>query len=768
MSTKSSTKSKSRPAKSKPAVRSAAGKPQQGASRALAEAIARIEATARLRAMFRMDMDGVMLYANDNFLKPLGYAEEEIVGAHFERLLGDTSRSAEYSGIWAKLREGGSEAAELQLLAKDGQGHFFQVNLNAVVAQNGKPFEVVSYATDITLQKQRNANFEGQVAAISKAQALIEFSLDGRILHANDNFLNALGYTLEEVKGQHHRMFVDPVQRESVEYRMFWEKLGRGEYDAGQYRRVGKGGKEIWIQASYNPILDASGKPFKVVKYATDVTAQKLRSADFEGQLAAIGKAQAVIEFSLDGRILQANDNFLNTLGYALEEIKGQHHRMFVTPTQRDSVEYRMFWDKLGRGEYDAGQYLRLGKGGREIWIQASYNPIFDMNGRPFKVVKYATDVTAQVLANRATQAAVQETQEVVSAAKEGNLTRRVAVDGKSGAIGELCGGVNSLVDKLASVVGQIKESAQAINTAASEIASGNADLSARTEQQAASLEETASSMEELTSTVKQNAENARQANQLAIGAADVASRGGQVVSQVVNTMSAIHDSSKKIVDIISVIDGIAFQTNILALNAAVEAARAGEQGRGFAVVAAEVRSLAQRSAGAAKEIKTLINDSVEKVSNGTQLVEQAGKTMQEIVTSVKRVTDIMGEITAASQEQSSGIEQVNQAITQMDETTQQNAALVEEVSASAHSLEEQSTAQVAVVRGFVLEGGESGDKPAPAPKSAAQRPAALRPAAPAPRPLLRSAKPAPAAARPKVNGSHAQGEASSDSWTEF
>ncbi|MBN6111763.1 methyl-accepting chemotaxis protein [Xanthomonas bonasiae] len=249
----------------------------------------------------------------------------------------------------------------------------------------------------------------------------------------------------------------------------------------------------------------------------------------------------------------------------------------------------------------------------------------------------------------------------------------------------------NATADQLTGIVGRIQTAAVSINAAATEIAAGNDDLSRRTEQQAASLEETAASMEELTSTVKRNAEHARQANQLAVGAAGVATQGGDVVGQVVSTMSGIEASSKKIADIISVIDGIAFQTNILALNAAVEAARAGEQGRGFAVVASEVRTLAQRSAGAAKEIKGLIDESVTRVSEGTALVDQAGKTMQEIVSSVKRVTDIMGEISAASQEQYAGIEQVNQTVTQMDETTQQNAALVEEATAAARSMEEQA-----------------------------------------------------------------------------
>jgi methyl-accepting chemotaxis protein len=290
----------------------------------------------------------------------------------------------------------------------------------------------------------------------------------------------------------------------------------------------------------------------------------------------------------------------------------------------------------------------------------------------------------------------------VLGALAKGDLTERIENE-YHGTFGQLKDDSNLTVAQLTDIVTQIKGSTDAINTASREIAQGNADLSSRTEEQASSLEQTASSMEELTSTVKQNAENAKQANQLAMGASDVAVRGGTVVKQVVDTMSSISESSKKIVDIISVIDGIAFQTNILALNAAVEAARAGEQGRGFAVVATEVRNLAQRSAAAAKEIKTLIEDSVGKVDAGTKLVDQAGKTMEEIVTSVKRVTDIMSEITAASQEQSSGIEQVNQAITQMDEVTQQNAALVEQAAAAAESLEEQARNLAEAVATFKL-----------------------------------------------------------------
>lgn len=251
-----------------------------------------------------------------------------------------------------------------------------------------------------TLQKEKQhleRETAGQLAAIDKSQAVVEFAMDGTIITANENFLNSLGYTLDEVQGQHHRMFVYPEYQASKEYAEFWARLNRGEYTTGQYKRIAKNGQDVWIQGSYNPIIDSDGKPLKVVKIAIDITQQRLRDADYQGQIEAINKSQAVIEFEMDGTIITANEKFLDAIGYTLEEVRGHHHSMFVDPQVSQSAEYTEFWAALNRGEYTQGEYKRVGKGGTEVWIQGSYNPILDLNGRPCKVIKYATDVTKEV-----------------------------------------------------------------------------------------------------------------------------------------------------------------------------------------------------------------------------------------------------------------------------------------------------------------------------------------------------------------------------------
>ncbi len=583
--------------------------------------------------------------------------------------------------------------------------------------------------------EMKTAEVSGLSNAISKAQGVIEFNLDGTVLTANDNFQRCMGYRLDEMKGQQYRMFLDPTFANSGEYQTLWQKLNRGEFDAGVYPCRRKDGKEIWVQASYNPILDQHGKVVKVTKFAMDITAQKLASIESEGILRAVDRGQAVIEFNMEGTVLNANGIFLGALGYSIDEIKGQHHRMFCDPTYTSSGEYQAFWQKLNRGEFDAGVYRQLGKGGKEVWIQASYNPIFDLKGKPCKVVTFATDITGQKQAATAMEQLVHEAQEVLGRLASSDLTQEMA-GSYAGELEKIKISINSVVHNLSQTISSVRMAVEAVTNGAEEITKGNEDLAHRTSEQAGSLEETSASMEEMTSTVKQNADNAKQANQLAANAREIADRGGSVTKRAVDAMSEINKSSSKIADIITVIDEIAFQTNLLALNAAVEAARAGEHGRGFAVVAAEVRNLAQRSATAAKEIKALINESIQRVTDGSDLVNQSGKTLEDIVSAVKRVSDIIAEISAASNEQASGIDQVNKAIMSMDETTQQNAALVEETTSAAQSMKEQARELLRQVSMFKISGGvgsasmkpSSGASGSIPPKAAAKKPAFSKP----------------------------------------
>ncbi|MBH0201227.1 MAG: PAS domain-containing protein [Nitrospira sp.] len=531
---------------------------------------------------------------------------------------------------------------------------------------------------------------KGITDAISRSQAVIEFNLDGTVIIANDNFLQCLGYRLDEIKGRHHRMFCDPSYANSAEYQVFWATLNRGEFEAGVYPRKHKNGREIWIQASYNPILNAEGTVYKVVKYATDVTAQKLLAIESEGILKAIDRGQAMVGFNMDGTVRSANDIFLNIVGYRLDEIKGQHYRIFCPPDSASGGDCVAFWEKLNRGEFAANVYQWVGKGGKACWLQATFNPISDVSGKPYKVVTFATDITAQKLASADMERLVAEAETILGQVAASDLTQEMT-GVYSGELEKVKASVNGVVQNLIQTITTVREVVESIASSSEQITQGNSDLSQRTNEQASSLEETAASMQEITETVKQNADNAKQANQLAIEARATANKGGDITQQAVAAMEEINKSSKKIADIITVIDEIAFQTNLLALNAAVEAARAGEHGRGFAVVAAEVRNLAQRSALAAKEIKGLIHESIQRVTDGSELVNQSGKTLGEIVGSVKRVTDIIAEISAASQEQASGVNQVNKAIMVVDQTTQQNAALVEEITSTSHSMKAQS-----------------------------------------------------------------------------
>lgn len=474
------------------------------------------------------------------------------------------------------------------------------------------------------------------LAAIEQAQAVIEFDLDGIVLTANARFLAAMGYSLGEIKGQHHSLFVEPGYAASLEYKKFWEQLRAGNHQTAQFKRIAKGGKDVWIEASYNPVIGRDGKPFKIVKFATDVTARTMAFADMSGQIAALNKSQAVIAFTLDGTVLDANDNFLAVLGYRLDEIKGKHHGMFVDAGYRASADYRQFWDDLRHGKFQAGQFRRLGKGGKEVRIEASYNLTLDLDGKPFKVVKYATDISAR-------------------AAELGNL--------------------KAIVDQNFNEI----EGALQRSTGEAQIASGAVQsTSANVQAMAASAEELAASVREITDTMSKSK-------------AAVDGAHGQLgeADKAVQKLTAM---SKSMGGIINLIRDIAGQINLLALNATIESARAGDAGKGFAVVASEVKNLARQAGNAtdqiAREIEGLqtvsdevvtslqtvgrsINTVLDYVTGTASAVEEQSTVTQEMSTAMQKAAGSVGAINDNMAEISTAVQQVGQAVGNTRRATQ-------------------------------------------------------------------------------------------------
>jgi methyl-accepting chemotaxis protein len=441
------------------------------------DALAQAAAISRSQAVIEFRMDGTIITANQNFLDAMGCRLDEIQGKHHQMFAPPELRGSEaYKAFWASLNRGEFQAAEYKLIGKGGREVWIQASYNPILDDAGRPAKIIKFATDITEKKIRAMEDAGKISAIGRAQAVIEFNLDGTIITANENFLTTVGYKLEEIQGKHHQMFVAPSERDGAAYREFWAVLNRGEFQSAEYKRFGKGGKEVWILASYNPILDDTGKPFKVVKFASDITAEKLKAANFAGQIEAIGKSQAVIEFDMGGHVLTANANFLGALGYSLTEIQGKHHSLFVPSDQRDGEAYRAFWANLNRGEFQSGEYERVGKGGKQIWIQASYNPIRDLNGKPCKVVKYASDTTAQVIARLRSEkvrgmmetvaagaeelnASVREISAAMSKSRETALTavERVEVaDQQAQRLSEAAESMSSIVQLIGDITGQI------------------------------------------------------------------------------------------------------------------------------------------------------------------------------------------------------------------------------------------------------------------------------------------------------------------------
>ncbi|WP_396202585.1 PAS domain-containing protein [Gemmatimonas sp.] len=559
-----------------------------------------VHAISRSQAVIEFDLDGTILTANENFCTAMGYRLPDLQGRH-HRLFVDPAyaSSPEYAKFWSDLRAGQFVTAEVMRRKQDGSDIFLQASYVPVLDALQHPVKVIKFATDITATKQREADLSGRIDAINRVQAVIEFTLDGTIVHANDNFLSTLGYRLDEVVGRHHRMFVEPAYAASTEYAQFWRTLAAGTFQKAEYRRIAKGGKEVWIEASYNPIFDARGRVSKVVKFAIDVTEQKLRAANNEGQLAAINRAQAVIEFSLDGTILHANDNFLSTLGYRLDEITGKHHSMFVDPTYARSPEYTKFWADLNAGTFQQAEYKRVGKGGRAVWIQASYNPIFDLNGKPYKVVKFATDVNAQK---------------------------------------QLLAMVSNSANSLAGAAEELTASSHSMSAAAEQTSAQANVVSAASEQVSRNVSTVATGTEEMGASIREIATNAAEASRVAMSAV-------RVTQDTNVTVAKLGISSAEIGKVIKVITSIAQQTNLLALNATIEAARAGEAGKGFAVVANEVKELAKETAKATEDISQKI-EAIQADTTG------AVNAIREISTIIDKIAEIQTTIASAVEEQ--------------------------------------------------------------------------------------------------------------------
>ncbi len=600
-----------------------------------------LEALNRAQAIVEFKLDGTIVTANKNFLDAVGYSFAEIQGQHHSLLVDPVERdAAAYRVFWAALARGEAQTDAFKRIAKDGRPIWMRATYNPILGRDGKPTKVVTFATDITAEVLRNIDHEGQVQALHRSQAIIAFALDGTILTANAHFLAMMGYSLDEIRGQHHGLFVEPAFRNGPAYKQFWESLGRGEYVADGFKRIAKGGREVFIQGTYNPIFDREGRLLKVVKFATDITAQVLRSVDHEGQLQALQRSQAIIEFSVDGTVLTANTNFLDTLGYRLDEIQGRHHSLFVEPAFQSSAAYRQFWETLGRGEYVADEFKRIAKGGREVFIQGSYNPIFDREGRLLKVVKFCVDVTAQVLRrNRRAEAQVV-----------------IAAD------------LNAIAGAASSASLQANQAAQASTQVSSDI------------------QTVASGAEELAASVSEISMQVTHASEIS----------GQAVRQAEQTGSIIaglSGAATRIGEVVALIQGIAAQTNLLALNATIEAARAGEAGRGFAVVATEVKALAAQTSKATEQISSQIlatQDATHQAVGAIDSIQRTITTLNEVASAISAAVE---EQSAVTREMSASMQTASTSVGLITGSLSEIACATEEVDAATQKVREAAQA---------------------------------------------------------------------------
>ncbi len=568
------------------------------------------------------------------------------------------------------------------------------------------------------------------INAVGRSRAVVEYTMDGRILNGNENFLKLLGYRLEEIRDLHYGSLLDANDRRSTETRLLWEGLNRGDFFSGQYKLIHKDSRPVWIQATYNPVFDGDGKPYKVAVFASDITVSKQMGADYQSMMEAVSKSQAMIEYELDGTILNANENFLNLISFKLDEIKGKHHRIFVEEAEANSPQYRELWNDLNRGTYRFGEYKRVAKGGRIVWLQASYNPVFDMSGKVYKIVKFGSDMTRQAVERQEAQALQAQVQAaaverqakidsllaVVAAAADGDLTKPIEVHGTDVA-GQMADGLNRLLTDLRRNIAGIRQTATGVASSSQELSAISQQVSNSSQQSANQVGEASSASDRVSSNVSIVAASTdemlasiREISKNASDAARVTRTAVSIADGTTQTISKLGISSQEIGKVVKVITSIAQQTNLLALNATIEAARAGEAGKGFAVVANEVKELAKETARATEEISSKIdaiqNDTraaITAIADVSEIINQVNDISNTIASAVEEQTATTNEIGRNVTDAARGTSAIAESIRHVAKSTDETTAAARGIEEAAHTLTDMSAQLAALVGRFRL-----------------------------------------------------------------